>query len=105
MFGALFQGAKFRLIDSTADEQPQLDMDEDTDLCMRIQTFLSTCTTMMSQCSSQRMVDEDTLWAADERSAMRSGALDTPRRLLDVHTVTEAEDAECDQRNVRQQTQ
>ena len=55
------------------------------------------------------MVDEDTRWAADEMSAewsaMRNCVLDTPRRLLDVHTDTETEDAECDERNVRQRTQ
>ena len=134
MFGTPFQGAKFRLIDGAVDEEPHLEMQnstvqlvweldelritaqswlvgtyEDTDLYMRIQTFLSTCTTMLSQCSTQRTVDDNTRWAADEMSAdwsaMRSCVLDTPRRLLDVFSETESDDAECDQRNVRQRTQ
>ena len=71
--GAPFHGGRFRLIDGTVDKEPHLEMqnstvqlvwerdelritaqswlvgiDEDTDLYMRIQTFLSTCTTMMS---------------------------------------------------------
>ena len=132
MFGAPFQGARFRLIDGAVDEEPHLEMqnstvqlvweldelritaqswlvgmDEDTDLYMRIQTFLSTSTTMMSQCSTQRTVDDNTRWAVDEMSAdwsaMRSCVLNTPRRLLDVRS--ESDDAECDQRNVRQRTQ
>ena len=84
-------------------------MDEDTDLYMRIQTFLSTWTTMMSQCSTQRTLDDNTRWAVDEMSAdwsaMRSYVLNTPRRLLDVRSETESDDAECGQRNVRQRTQ
>ena len=70
MFGAPFQGASFRLFDGAVDEQPHLEMqnstaqlvweldelritaqswlvgmDEDTDLYMPIQAFLSTFTT------------------------------------------------------------
>ena len=128
MFGAPFQCARFRLIDGAVDEDPHLEMqnstvqlvweldelritaqswlvgmDEDTDLYMR------TWTTMMSQCSTQRTVDDNTRWAVDEMSAdwsaMRSCVLNTPRRLLDVRSETESDDAECGQRNVRQRTQ
>ena len=64
---------------------------------------------MMSQCSTQRTVDDNTRWAADEMSvdwsAMGSCLLDTPRRLLDVRSETESDDAECGQRNARQRTQ
>ena len=134
MFDAPFHGVKFRLIDGAVDDEPHLEMqnsrvqlvweldelritaqswlvgmDEDTDLYMRIQTFLSTCTTMMSQCSTQHTVGDSTRWAADEMSAdwsaMRSCVLDTLRRLLDVRSETESDDAECDERNVRQRTQ
>ena len=127
MFGTPFQGARFRLIDGAVDEEPHLEiqnstvqlvweldemritaqswlvgMDEDTDLYMRIQAFLSTSTT-------QRTLDDNTRWAVDEMSAgwsaMRSCVLNTPRRLLDVRSEAESDDAECGQRNVRQRTQ
>ena len=116
------QGARFRLTDGAVDDEPHLEMqnstvqlvweldelritaqswlvgmDEDMDLYMRIQTFLTPCTTMMSQCSTQRTVDDSTRWASDEMSAdwsaMRSCVLDTPRRLLDVRSETESDDA------------
>ena len=85
MFGAPFHGARFRLIDGAVEEEPHLEMqnstvqlvweldelritaqswlvgmDEDTELYMRIQTFLSTGTTMMSQCPTQLTVDDNT---------------------------------------------
>ena len=64
---------------------------------------------MMSLCSTQRTVDDNTRWAADEVSAdwsaMRSCVLDTPRRLLNVRSETESDDAECGKRNERQRMQ